>query len=329
MVNPNPNSDEFYARALASFNNQMALANTTAAIDIESYAKTLVEDDLPKIDSAVKSFLSLVAARSAVASDIDVISPSTVTGTPQCTFATSVKTPMDANRCALMCARTLLSTINSTNIPSDSIESTTENENKDETKSDYEEKMKIELQKRATQILWNRLVQQSSAGTGEEAKQTKPSKVLGRDSLRVLYPYIQERFRRGMVQNDIAADTKSAPQSNNSLQFQSLSNDLLPPVNPPKGIENDQWEAFYTEFGDLLFRACDAKSESKSSKGIEHDDSALIWSNDKGSAELRQRREMRAQRATEALSSVEGAKAVVADAVLGTVAEDDDSKPSS
>ena len=364
--NPNNNNDDFYARALASFNQHMTLANNnnhnnnTAAvsttndiINVEAYAKSLVEDDSPKIDSAVKSYLSLVAARSVVASDIDVLpSGSTITTNDvvqqQCTFATSTKSALDANRCALICARTLLSTINSTIIPSISstIEGGTSNVSKndiDETKTDEEERTKLQLQKNTTEVLWNRLVQQSSSSssssksssssTGEEqTRQIKPSKVLGRTSLFVAYPYIQERFRRGVLLsenrgNDTDDTTDSNTTETKTNLLESLSNDILPPVNPPKGIELDQWKAFYTEFGILLSRACsvdDAEGKEETSQHNKdtveqhHDDSALLWSNDKGLAELQSRRVNRAQRATKALASVDDAKTAVVDALGGS-----------
>ena len=103
----------------------MALANAAgggaAAADdknsildetIEAHAKSLVDDDTPKIDSAVKSYLSLVAARSVVASEIDVLSE-------------NVKSFDDAQmklnsmdmKSALTCARKLLNGINTTVIP--------------------------------------------------------------------------------------------------------------------------------------------------------------------------------------------------------------------
>ena len=79
---------DFITRALSSLSQQMALANAAggdggsvaddknSSLDksIEAHAKSLVDDDTPKIDSAVKSYLSLVAARSVVASEIDVLS---------------------------------------------------------------------------------------------------------------------------------------------------------------------------------------------------------------------------------------------------------------
>jgi len=336
MVSPtNPNDDDFYARALASFNQQMAIANNSDAAtkEVEQYAKSLVDDDHPKIDAAVKSYLSLVAARSAVASDIDVLPDSLSTkDIVQCTFATSNKSPMDANRCSLMCARTLLSTINSTTIPTDfekGVDTSTINE--DEEVINEQDKMKTYyMQDNTTKILWNRLVLQSSSSTGdkEKAKQTKPSKVLGRTSLLAVYPYIQERFRRGIIllseEGKDDTTTQSAAEddgikANNPLQ--SLSNDVLQPVNPPKGIELDQWKAFYTEFGQLLSRACINDNENKDTaeqiKVEQHDDSALIWSSDKGKSELQSRRDSRAKRASNALSSVEDAKVTITEALGG------------
>lgn len=330
-------NDDFAARALASFNNQMNLANTqnestTAAIEIESYAKSLVEDDLPKIDSAVKSYLSLVAARSSVASDIDVISVSSpvVSSTVQCTFASTAKTPMDANRCALVCARTLLATMNSTSIPplphSEHLASIAENE--DQTIDNGDNKQ-IELEKDASTILWNKLVQ-SSSNTGDKKKQNKPSKVLGRDSLQIAFPFIAERFRRGIMLIDNAdtdtSDDAKAIESSQKNPLHSLSNELLPPVVPPNWIDIGQWKAFYEEFGNLLTNACQSHNEEKEppqSTSKMDNDSALVWSCDKGVAELKQRREMRAQRASEALASVEDAKAAVTDAVLGSAATGD------
>ena len=335
MVSPtNPNDDDFYARALASFNQQMAIANnnSVATKEVEQYAKSLVNDDHPKIDAAVKSYLSLVAARSAVASDIDVLPDSTSRkDIVQCTFATSSKSPIDANRCSLMCARTLLSAINSTTIPTDfekGVDTSTINED-EEVINNEEEKMKTYMQDNTTKILWNRLVVQSSSSTGdkEKAKQTKPSKILGRKSLLVAYPYIQERFRRGtLLSEEGGKDDTTSPsvavkdETNTNNPLRLLPNDVLPPISPPKGIETDQWKAFYTEFGQLLYRACindENEDTEEQTKAEQHDDSALIWSSDKGKSELQSRRESRAKRASNALSSVEDAKTTITEALGG------------
>lgn len=323
------NADDFYARALASVNHQISLAAVADSlkIEVESHAKSLVEDDLPKIDSAAKGYLSLVAARSAVASDVDVLSASAPAAAvvAQCTFAATTKTPLDANRRALICARALLSTINSTIIPPDSPSTDIAD---DENNEDDKERMRTRLKNDATQILWNGLVRSSQGGTGDRAKQTKPSKVLGRLSLLAAYPFIQERFRRGIIlstdhgnhtaaSSNIADDATTATTESQNNPLHSLSDEVLPSVSPPKGIDIDEWEAFYTEFGYLLSDTCGRNNgdekEPPTQSIAEHDDSALIWSSDKGSEELQSRRESRAQRASEALASVEVAKAAVAD----------------
>ncbi|KAL9179425.1 hypothetical protein ACHAXT_008715 [Thalassiosira profunda] len=326
---------DFYARALASLNQQIATAAATAEADVEAHAKSLVEDDLPKIDSAVKSYLSLVAARSAVASDIDVLSASAASSHHvQCTFASSSKSPVDANRWALMCARTLLSAINSTTIPDgesagELAADNANNNNNVETKSDEEEKVRAQLQKDATKVvavLWNKLVMVAKGSDNAKANQMKPSKVLGRESLLVAYPYIEERLRRGALLADNGTDAPSSVEDGSDASttnpLASLSDELLPPVSPPTVIDIGQWNAFYTEFGHLLGNADKGNDHSPTME----DDSALLWSCDKGSAELQQRRELRSQRATEALASVDGAKAAVADAFGASAAGSEETK---
>ncbi len=107
-----------------------------------------------------------------------------------------------------------------------------------------------------------------------------------------------ERFRRGLKKDE----TNNLPASfsdpsNNSLQ--SIFDEELPPVPPPTGIDMGQWEAFYVEFGELLSKACYLQPCVNEEK---EDDSALLWSTDRGAGELLQRRERRAQRATDALA---------------------------
>lgn len=95
--------------------------------------------------------------------------------------------------------------------------------------------------------------------------------------------------------------TSSEPRCHRN-KLHSLSNEVLPPVLPPIGIDLDVWEAFYVEFGHLLSLSMTAAVEDAGSIGRPND-GALIWSNDGGSAELRSRRESRARRATEALAN--------------------------
>eukprot|EP00573_Skeletonema_grethae_P008361 CAMPEP_0201694528 /NCGR_PEP_ID=MMETSP0578-20130828/6761_1 /ASSEMBLY_ACC=CAM_ASM_000663 /TAXON_ID=267565 /ORGANISM="Skeletonema grethea, Strain CCMP 1804" /LENGTH=305 /DNA_ID=CAMNT_0048180215 /DNA_START=22 /DNA_END=939 /DNA_ORIENTATION=+ len=283
--------DDFIARALSSLSQQMALANAAgggaAAADdknsildetIEAHAKSLVDDDTPKIDSAVKSYLSLVAARSVVASEIDVLSE-------------NVKSFDDAQmklnsmdmKSALTCARKLLNGINTTVIPKRNGKE--EEEEKDECDGGSNNEINDETQKMmdaATHIVWNRLV---------EHKDLKPSKVLGRKSLIVSWPYIEERFRRG-------ADSTDDASTNVDALLRSCSIEILPAIAPPQGIELDSWIAYYTEFGSLLSKACqNDKSKQEDGGDDNEDDSKLLWANDKGVSELQRRQDRRAKRA--------------------------------
>ena len=278
--------DDFMARALSSLSHQMALANAAPGggsggadekfCEIEAHAKSLVNDDTPKIDSAVKSYLSLVAARSVVASEIDVLSENVKSLDEQ------VKLNSMDMKSALTCARKLLNGINTTLIPKRN------NNNIDEEKEESDDEEVQKMMDAATIVVYNRLV---------ENKDMKPSKVLGRKSLVVAWPYIQERFRRG-----IESKEECVVDGNNDDAFlSSYSIEILPPIAPPQGIENDSWIAFYTEFGNLLNKACqnDESKQEEDDDGDDEDDSKLLWANDKGVKELQRRQERRARRAEE------------------------------
>ncbi|KAL3823719.1 hypothetical protein ACHAXA_007290, partial [Cyclostephanos tholiformis] len=320
--------DDFYERALSSLTRRIVPSNddggdgarsdnSTAAtaglvvfpapaipiIDdvlgaLESHAISLVEDDVPKIDRAVRNYLALVAARSSVASDVDVLSASRVTTTitPTTTTTTTFLTaPEDAsdggltssraarnaasdvNLRSLLCARALLLAINSTIIPL-----TPDDDDDDDGESEATTRVQSSREGAATRILWNRLVIQSSSkftSDSPSGRINKPSNSLGRRSLIVAYPYIRERLRRGHdrgrrtdVDADVDGGIESGAMSSTSLSggattvgstprsarrqavVRALSDDVLPPAIPPIGIDHDQWESFYAEFGRLLFR---------------------------------------------------------------------------
>ena len=284
--------DDFMARALSSLSHQMALANAapgggsggaddknTKLNDIEAHAKSLVNDDTPKIDSAVKSYLSLVAARSVVASEIDVLSENVKSLDEQ------VKLNSMDMKSALTCARKLLNGINTTLIPK---RDNHIDEEKDESNDEEIQKM----MNAAAIVVYNRLV---------ENKDMKPSKVLGRKSLVVAWSYIQERFRRG-IESEEECDVDGSTSRNNVDDFlRSYSIEILPAIAPPQGIEKDSWIAFYTEFGNLLKKACqnDESKQQQDDDGDDEDDSKLLWANDKGVKELQRRQERRARRAEE------------------------------
>lgn len=279
---------DFITRALSSLSQQMALANAAggdggsvaddknSSLDksIEAHAKSLVDDDTPKIDSAVKSYLSLVAARSVVASEIDVLSENVKS------FDEQVKLNSMDMKSALTCARKLLNGINTTLIP--------KRNDKEEEKDDSDNETNDETHKMmdaATHIVWNRLV---------ENKDMKPSKVLGRKSLIVAWPYIQERFRRGVDSNEECTDDASR---NADALLRSYSTELLPAIAPPQGIEKDAWIAYYTEFGNLLNKACQNDENKQKDDEENEDDSKLLWSADKGVSELQRRQDRRTKRA--------------------------------
>jgi hypothetical protein len=378
--------DDFYERALSSLTQRIALSNdgggdrasdipnaactfvspavTPAVIpttddvgELESHAKSLVEDDVPKIDRAVRNYLALVAARSCVASDVDVLYPSHSSSLSSTTTATTLlaasvatsgrpssraESAGDVNRRSLLCARALLVAINSTIIP-------ILDDDGDDEQSGPTIMMQLSQKNAATRILWNSLVIQSSsrsssdsssiddssAGSETKRRTNKPSNVLGRQSLIVAYPYIQERLRRGgrtdidanANANDVGIDSyatlspplsdeaNGSPRSKRWHALRSLSSEVLPPAFPPIGIDLDQWESFYVEFGRLLLpaaatddgddieseRAGPVRQEERRRKDQERphrdDDSALLWSKDGGLAELRSRREDRSRRA--------------------------------
>ena len=285
--------NDFIARALSSLSQQMARVNAAdggggAADDkkyitlnqaIEAHAKSLVENDTPKIDSAIKSYLSLVAARSVVASEIDVLSENVKSFDQQLKLNT-----MDM-KSALISARKLLNGINTTVIPR---RNGKEEEEKDDESADSNNKTNDDNQKMmdaATNIVWNRLVDNNDS---------KPSKVLGRKSLIIAWPYIQERFRRGLESDEKITD--DALRNADAL-LSSYSIELLPALSPPQGIEKDEWIAYYTEFGNLLSKACQNDESKKEDGEDDEDDSKLLWSNDKGVSELQQRRDRRVMRA--------------------------------
>jgi hypothetical protein len=375
---PKTPADDFYARALSSLTQRIALANdnggggasntpntaaagvvvatTTSTIDdvdaLESHAKSLVEDDVPKIDRAVRNYLALIAARSAVASDVDVLSASHSSMTLLAASGdNSGRSSSRVNRRSLLCARALLSAINSTVLPTLDATDGIDDDCDDETRAT--KKMQSSQKNAATRILWNRLVVKPSTESTSESsiingsrnsndeeammRNNKPSKVLGRRSLIVAYPYIQERLRRGHgrgEQADVDVDgdaidfrAMEAPSSSSvkhgshraerKRALRSLSDEALPPAIPPIGVDLDQWESFYTEFGRLLSRKDDNDRDDEGGissqreqhrsmdgeRGHRDDDGALLWSKDGGLAELRSRREDRARRASSGAST--------------------------
>jgi hypothetical protein len=321
--------DDFYNKALASLINQINSSQQNLDDNHpNSYAKSLIEDDLPKIDSAIKSYLSLVAARSSTVSEIDVLSFNTAsesinTASERCGKNEDIKCVFleNGNKASLNCARVLLRGINSTIILNDELDSALHaSKNADNALEEKHNSIEGEkLQKNVIRILWNGLVTSQEKG---KASNNKPSKLLGREALRVAYPFVRERFRRGIAA--AAAELLDGTKSNNfesigdhrNEYLQSIPNEQLAPIAPPNDVDIVQWEAYYTEFGNLLSRACccdtnnDKEVDEKDGGGGDDDDSRLLWSMDGGVQELKERRERRNKRAEGALGDVEKSGAV-------------------
>lgn len=299
---------DFYNTALTSLKNQVTAYNnsgrTENSFNPNEYAKSLVEGDMPKIDSAVKSYLSLVAARSATASEIGVVEVSSLNSMgdmkqeerAKCTFIE------DANLSSLMCARALLGGINSTIVPD--LEATARIEDNQENAEDTVDEQ-TKLQQSVIRILWNGVVQSTST---QEKKKLKPSKVFGRDSLIVTYPFVRERLRRGVVEAQNLPKMENPKESGESSTNQqstsnheslgSFANELLPPIPPPNNVDIANWESYYNEFGSLLTQA---SCNNNKKDDIKEDDSKLLWSMDGGVQELKERRVNRTKRAKNAL----------------------------
>ena len=133
---------------------------------VEVLAQTFIEE-APKIEKSVKAFISLVAARS--------MAYSTQSSNGAQVAATAGSFSCSLND-ALLCARVLLTAINSYHVLDEDL------------KLGLVEKMsKKEItEKKVIQVVWNRILEQTQ----------KPSKVFGRSMLRVVFPGILKQFEQ-------------------------------------------------------------------------------------------------------------------------------------
>jgi hypothetical protein len=246
---------------------QMAVTSAISMSPSEALGQSLINDQ-PKIDSAVKSFMSLCAARSLVASDSDVPLPNSnensksiqeenfgddshpTVNTP-CIFTKS-KNPRQA---ALLCARELLKAIN---VPCSIKSSDKINIQKDASL----------LEKEVVRIVWDGLLKNGQ----------KPSKCLGRKALSYAFPSILKNL----------CDTFLTEEHNHGKMTEIES----------KGVDSGEAKLFFKEFGYLLFEKerSNAVSESDS-------DACLLWDEDRGKAELDRRRKRREESATSNVTS--------------------------
>ena len=190
-----PNADEFQARASAATARALSASNPAEAL-----GKSLTEADIPKITDAAKSFAALVAARSICTTDADAdaaaaaaavasSAPSSTAETNRCIFHKA----SDPTRASLICARSLLMLINSTDIP--------------EAASGGDVSEEQQLENDVIRVVWNGCVKKSKE---DKASGIKPSKALGRRSLLLAYPHVLERIKRGDASLPTGVDTDEA-----------------------------------------------------------------------------------------------------------------------
>jgi len=232
---------------------QLAAAKAQSLNPAEAFAQSLT-CDRPTIDSAVKAFLSLTAARSLASSDPnntlnnsnnisdkDKLKDVLLNNIPQekCFFIKS-KNPQQA---ALLCARQILKTINSFQIPEDN---TAEEKSQDPLDQNA---MEIKV----IRILWNGLIKSGK----------KPSKILGRKSLEHVYPFIL---------NDLKSSSINGVDPLEVTSFMEEFGMLLNAANKRRDFLNK--------------KELDKLNDSD-------DDSCLLWDVDGGRAELDRRKQRR------------------------------------
>eukprot|EP00978_Attheya_sp_CCMP212_P001638 scaffold3335_cov43-Attheya_sp.AAC.4 len=187
-------TDEFSKSAAA------AAARLSSMNPAEALAQTLA-NDRPTIESAIKSFMSLVAARSLTSTKSDRIqSDSSSTSAAhhddnnddarkeeRCVF----RSGRDANKEALLCARALLQATNQFQIPQDDDQDIPSHSTATaETTSEEEEEVRLERQ--VVGLVWNGLI----------SSDKKPAKFLGRRSLQYVYPAILQQLLLVRAAND-------------------------------------------------------------------------------------------------------------------------------
>ena len=265
-------TDDFQARAAAATARALSASNPAEAL-----GKSLTDSDAPKITEAAKSYASLIAARSICTTDADASAAPLVPPAEQtrCTFH---KTP-DPTRASLVCARSLLLAINSTEIPETGVGGGGD-DGTSSASSSTDISAEQQLENDVIRVVWNGCVKKSRE---DKASGIKPSKALGRRSLVLAYPHVMKRIKQ--------ADAS-----------------LL-----PAGVDKEEAMAFFEEFGKLL-----TPKNGNGAGSEEDDDHFLLWSTDGGAAELKRRRERRTKRGKEAAAAAEAeAKTKIASAITG------------
>lgn len=222
---------------------------------LETKLTNELANDRPTIDAAVKSFISLVSARSLTAASTDATTTSVLLGIVNNSNSNSDKSFDNSSQSVqqqiLHCARTILKTANSFQFSLQDTVAATMAENP----SLSEDKKQQLIELGVTARLWNGLVQ----------SQQKPSRFLGRRALKLAWSKMN------------VSTTVVAP-------FEEDENDVAAVATRERQL---QW---LNEFETLLLRE---PQPLPVDSHAEDDDSALLWSPDKGAEELAKRRQRR------------------------------------
>jgi hypothetical protein len=235
---------------------------------LESKLTSELANDRPTIDAAIKSFISLVTAQSLTATVTDVTMSSTllaiVNNNSNSNVSADRNNSVSIQQQVLQLARVILKTINAYQF---SLPDTVAATRAEKTSLSPEKKLHwIELG--VTARLWNGLVQ----------SEQKPSRYLGRRALQHAWPKMD-------VKSKILSHSIKGDGDNNNHQ-----DDPLVVVIRERQL---QW---LQQFETLLFRDPPIYPVHTQE---EDDDSALLWSPDKGAAELAKRRQRRQDAAKE------------------------------
>jgi hypothetical protein len=235
----------------------------------ETKLTTELASDRPTIDSAVKSFISLIVARSLTASSTDESSSSSATpigGAFMGIIPTvdninnnndktvSAVAPPSTQQQVLHVARAILKTINSYEFPIHDTVASTMAEKPGLSDDKKQELLELGVVSR----LWNGLIQSSQ----------KPSRFFGKRALRVAWPKLNVSANIGPA----AGEDDEGAMTIRELQLGWLA-----------------------EFERLLF----SDLQAQPSQITVDDDAALLWASDKGAAELSKRRQRRQDAAKE------------------------------
>jgi hypothetical protein len=226
-------------------------------------------NDRPTIDAAVKSFISLVTARSLTASATDTSTTNILLGIVHNNSNSNVS-PEKSNSVStqqqvLRLARAILSTINAFQFSLQDTVATTMAEKSSLTPEKKQQWIELGM----TARLWNGLVQ----------SEQKPSRYLGRRALKVAWPRLDVKSKI-LSQTSKGGDNNSKNEEEDATMVAIRERQL-------------QW---LQQFETLLFQD---EPMSPVNAQEEDDDSALLWSPDNGATELAKRRQRRQDAAKE------------------------------